>query len=203
MKMKKRLFLNGNHFLGDLVYYEDAEKRPSLKFSIKHKMSGDLWVQERDTGKTKSFLSNKCLEMSGDISYKFRDNLLELKTELPGNEPQRLMTEVPTPPQNYLFMIRLKDWGHLPVRVPDTDSLMLAPNWPCEEIVIFVSFAGIEDKPFMPEDGVMKKIEGRTILIDLPLQKPYDKVWIGIGEDSGNMEKYPFIIKAPNYRNLE
>ena len=55
----------------------------------------------------------------------------------------------------------------------------------------------------MPEDGIMKEVEGRTIVVNLPFTAPHDKIWIGIGEDSGNNEKYPFTIKAPNYRKLE
>lgn len=203
MEMKKHLFLEGNRLLGSLLYYQDAQGRPYLKFSIKHKVAGNLWVQERKTGKEKSFLPTQAAEMSADASYKFADNLLELKTQIPGERPRPLMTEVPTPPQNYLFMIRLKDWEHLPVDIPDADSLMLAPPWSCNEIVIFISFPGVEGKPFMPEDGVMKEVEGRTIVINLPLAAPYDKVWIGIGEDKGNNEKYPLTIKGPNYRKLE
>lgn len=201
--MKKRLFLEGNHLLGALLFYEDAEKRPCLKFSIQHKMEGDLWVQDRKSGREKSFLEDKTQARSSDISYKFSDNLLEVKTQVPGERPRPLMTEVPTPPQNYLFLVRVRDWEHLPVEVPDTDALVLAPPWSCKEVVIFVSFAGIEGKPFMPERGVMKEVEGRTIVIELPLTPPYDRVWIGVGEDSGNTERYPLTVKAPNYRTLE
>ena len=166
-------------------------------------MEGDLWVQERKTGREVSFLADSSQAMSVDVSYKFTDNLLEVKTEVPGERPRPLMTEVPTPPQNYLFLIRVRDWGHLPVETPNADAIVLAAPWSCKELVIFVSFAGIEGKPFMPEPGVMKKVEGRTIVIDLSLSAPYDKVWLGIGEDSGNNEQYPLTVKAPNYRTLE
>ena len=160
-------------------------------------------MRDRKTSKEKSFLPEQGKAMSGDVSYKFADHLLEVKTQIPGEPPRPLMTEVPTPPGNYLFMIRVKDWSHLPVEEPGQDALVLTPAWPCKEVVIFVSFAGSDGKPFMPEDGVMKEREGRTIILDLPLPVPYDKVWIGIGEDAGNNERYPFTIKAPNYRNLE
>jgi hypothetical protein len=201
--MKRDLFLAGNHLLGAVLFYEDASGRPCLKFSIQHKMVGDLWVQERKTGKEVSFLTDSSRAMSVDVSYKFADNLLEIKTEAPGERPRPLMTEVPTPPQNYLFLIQVRDWGHLPVETPSADAIVLETPWPCKELVIFVSFAGVESKPFMPESGVMKEVEGRTIVIDLPLSTPYDKIWIGIGEDSGNTEQYPLTVKAPNYRTLE
>ena len=200
--MKRHLFLEGNRLLGSLLYYKDAQGRPCLKLSIKHKIAGDLWIEERKTGKTRGFLPTQSDGMSADVSYKFADNLLEVKTQVPRERPRPVMTEVPTPPQTYLFMIRLRDWEHLPVGVPDADSLMLTTPWPCKEVVIFASFAGAGGKPFMPEDGVMKEVEGRTIVINLPLAAPYDQIWIGICEDKKNDEKYPLTIKAPNYRKL-
>ncbi len=202
--LKKYLFLEGNRSLGALILYEDAEGRRCLKLSIEHKIGqGDLWVVENKTGRQKSFLPTPPQEMSGDISYKFANNLLELKTQVPGERPRVLITEIPTPPKNYLFAIRLKDWEHLPVGLPDKDTLILAPPWSCKEIVIFCSFAGVEDKAFMPEQGLIKNIEGQIFIVDLPLPKPYDKIWVGIGEDSGNQERHPITIKAPNYRKLE
>ncbi|MBU6370832.1 MAG: hypothetical protein KGH93_01645 [Patescibacteria group bacterium] len=201
--LKKRLFLEGNHLLGTVLYYKDTKGRPCLKFSIKAKMIGDLWVQDKKTGEKKSFLPTPSSEMSGDISYKFKDNLLEIKTEVPGERPRRLMTEVPVPPENYLFLIRLKDWEHLPIETPDENALILAPSWSCKEVVIFTSFAGVEGKPFFPGDEILKAKEGRTITLDLPLEKPFSRIYIGIGEDIGNDEKYPLIIKAPNYRELK
>jgi hypothetical protein len=202
--LKKYLFLEGNRLLGALIFYEDSEGRPCLKLSIEHKIGqGDLWVEELKTEKQKSFLPTTPQEMSGDISYKFADNLLEIKTQVPGERPRPVMTEVPTPPKDYLFAIRLKDWEHLPIGLPDKDALILAPLWSCKEIVIFCSFAGVEGKPFMPEQGLMKNIEGRIFIVDLPLAQPYDKIWIGVGEDSGNRERHSMTIKAQNYRNLE
>ena len=203
---KKQLFLEGNRILGALIFYEDSKGRPCLKLSIKHKIGqAGLRVEEFKTGKRKSFLPESSLKTSGDISYKFADNLLEIKTQKPGERPRTLMTEVPTPPENYLFVIRLKDWEHLPVGLLDSDkdTLVLTPSWVCKEIVIFFSFAGVEGKPFMPEQGLMKNIEGRIFIVDFPLAQPYNKIWIGIGEDAGNNESCPMIIKAPNYRVLD
>ena len=155
MEMKRHLFLEGNRLLGSLLYYEDAQGRPCLKLSIEHKIAGDLWVEERKTGKTRGFLPTQSDGMSADVSYRFADNLVEVKTQIPGERPRPVMTEVPTPPQNYLFMIRLRDWGHRRAEC-DADSLMLATSWPCKEVVIFASLPQARREGPYPQDGDME-----------------------------------------------
>jgi hypothetical protein len=173
---KKYVALEEGQLLGAFIFYKDSEGRPCFKFSISPKIySGDLWVRERISGRTRSFLKNKVGKISYDASYKFADHLLELKTQEPGKKPQSLMTEVPTPPQNYLFMVRIKNWRDLPLIDDKKDALLLTPPWSCNEIVIFFSFSGNEGKPFMPEPEYMKKIEGKTILIELPSDEEYYK----------------------------
>ena len=201
--MKKHVFLEGGRPLGAFVFYEDSESRPCFKFSIEQKVyEGSLWVEERGTDRKKSFMSNAD-EMSVDASYKFADHLLEFKSQRLSEKPRPLMTEVPTPPERHLFAVRVRNWQHIPQEQMSKDDLLLAPPWPCEEIVIFFSFAGKEGKPFMPEENLMVKKEGRTITLDLPLSAPYDRIWIGVGEAVKNEALPDLAMIGPNERRLE
>ena len=139
-------------------------------------------------------------EMSYDASYKFENNLFKFKTEEKGKRPAHVATEVPSPPQNYLFLLRIKNWEKLEKINIDESTLSLIPPWICSQLIIFFSFEGRECLPFMPEDKFLKPKQGSTFFIDLPMTKPYNKLWIGVGEDVGNSEPYDITFYAPNYR---
>lgn len=195
------MFKNGKQ-LGSFLFFYDSEKRPCFKFSGKPKIySGDLWVQDKKTLAKKSFLKTKPEGgMSFDVSYKFDDHLLEIKSQEPGKDPVPLCTEIPTPPQNYLFLVRIKNWHNLSDAAIESGDLILNPPGSGDEVVLFFSFVGPQGKPFLPEDGILKEVQGQTITIDLPCPAPYDRLYIGVGEDAGNNEKEDILIKAPNHR---
>lgn len=76
--LKNRILL-GNKLLGDLFYFKDKNGRSSLKFSFKNKITDfTRWTN------VKTILPVPVFEkepLSFDLSYKFQDNLLEIKRQ--------------------------------------------------------------------------------------------------------------------------
>ena len=198
-KKKSRLLLEGNKLLGSLIYFEDKEGRDCLKLSFKNKVSPSKTLFEDIKTGAKTELASSSDETSVDISYKFKDSILELKEEVPGKKKEGKFLKVPIPIGNYLFLIRLKDWHHLNKVKADASSILLETPSSGNKIAVFFSFAGVEGKPFVPKE-YWAQHEVRSIPVNLPNKGPLDKIWIGVVKDEGNNGPYNLEVKVPQYK---
>lgn len=196
---KTRFILPGNRALGSLLYFKDRDQRYCLKLSFKNKVSPTrIWKENLESKEITNSIDSQ-ISQSIDISYKFVDSILEIKTESIGNKPTPRFIKVPNPPQSNLFFIRIKDWQGLEeVKVKEED-LLLEPPTPFKSIAVIFSFSSQIHKPFMAAEYA-KNINGRTKCYEIPFQNfPYDKLWVGITEDSQPEIEFNLAIKVPVY----
>jgi hypothetical protein len=197
---KKRLYLQGNRLLGSLIYFLDSKDRPCLKISFKNKVGGaKMWSKDRFTD-TETELANDFQDLSLDVSYKFQDGLLELKREVPGNKPERKFLLVPQPPTSYLFLVRINDLEILNIATLAEDHLVLEPPVTTKQVAVFFSFAGADGRPLLPDEYANDY--GKSIIQEIPHEKPYDKIWIGIVEDTPHTYPFNLLIKIPEYKKI-
>jgi hypothetical protein len=197
---KTQIILEGNKLLGSLLYFQDSKGRPCLKLSFKNKIApAKLWAIDKSTGAKKD-LKDTPDEHSLDISYKFTDSVLEIKSEIPGTKPSGTFIDVPLPPLSYLFLIRIKDWHDLSEVIPEKNHLLLTPPTNASQIAVFFSFTGTDGKPFL--DPEYNTEFGRTIIFNIPHPAPLDKLWIGIVEDKEHNEPYNLLIKVAKFKKI-
>ena len=127
-----------------------------------------------------------------DISYKFPDNLLEVK-EIVNGKTERAFYKVPLPVSGVLFMIRIKDWQTLDNDQPKPNPLVLTPPTNTNNVVIIFSFLGENGLPFTA--GGYQPTEGMGT-IDLP-ESPLNMFCIGLAEDPNNNSANGFELVVP------
>jgi hypothetical protein len=191
----KSHILLGDKLLGSLFYFKDTQNRSSLKLSFKNKLGSFTMWADSEHLKDKLALPPSNEDVSFDLSYKFTDNLLEVKRQV-GTKIERHFHKVPFPPKNYLFILKIKDWHILNDAVDKTDTLTLnLPNH-SKSVSVFFSFLGTNGLPFAPEDYMQDM--GRTVSADLP-EADFPKICIWTVEDKDNNEPYNLVIKIPYY----
>ncbi len=198
---KARVVLEGGKLVGSFLFFNDAAGRPCFKFSLKPKLgAAEVSFEDKNTGERTKLTVAPPPEMSVDVSYKFDDRLLELKRQEPGKSPERHFIKTPEVPIAYLFSVRIKNCELLPVIPVEPGMFELKPPISAEKVAVIFSFVGEEGRPFMIDEYL--KAEGRTIIIDLPNNPPFDKLYVGVVGESENNEPYDLTIKAPNYAPL-
>ncbi len=191
----KSHILLGSKLLGSLFYFKDTEGRSSLKLSFKNKLGSFTMWADSEHLKNKLALPASNEEVSFDLSYKFADNLLEVKRQI-GIKIERHFHKIPFPPKNYLFILKIKDWHILNEAIDTKDSLTLNLPDHTDSVSVFFSFLGVNGLPFAPEDYMQEM--GRTVSADLP-EADFPKICIGTVEDNNNTESYNLVIKIPYY----
>lgn len=185
-KIKSHLLI-GDKFLGSLLYFKDKSNRGCLKLSFKNKIAD--FVKYTDIPTTKPVPLKLDNPISLDISYKFEDNLLEIK-KVVNKIVEREFHKMPIPVSTCLFIIRIKDWSLLDCDNKKTNSsLVLEPPSQNKSAAIVFSFFGINGKPITHDYPCNMGI------IDLP-ENDLKQFGIGIAEDNNN-ELNNFIIKIP------
>ncbi len=188
-KIKSHLLI-GNKFLGALVYFKDKDGRGCLKLSFKNKVMG--FVKGTDVPTTLPVLIKLNDPINLDVSYKFQDNLLEVKKIIAG-KVQPEFYDVPVPISNCLFFIRIKDWRSLDDDQPSNSPLVLIPPAESNNVAIIFSFLGENGLPFIPAGYVCPNGMG-TIALPEDLLKTF---CIGIADDKNNMDANSFNIYIP------
>ncbi len=191
----KSHILVGEKLLGSLFYFKDTKGRSSLKLSFKNKIGNfSMWADSEHL-KNKLELPPSTEDVSFDLSYKFTDNLLEIKRQV-GEKIERHFHKIPFPPKNYLFILKIKDWHILNDATHKVDTLSLNLPDHNSSLSVFFSFLGTNGLPFAPEDYLQEI--GRTISADLP-ETDFPKICIGTVENKNNTELYNLVIKIPYY----
>lgn len=175
-------------FLGTLLYFKDKNNIGCLKLSFKNKIAD--FVKGTNIQTTLPVPVKLKTPISLDISYKFKDSLLEVKKIVNGRI-DREFYKIPLPVSTYLFMIRIKDWNLLDGAMISSNPLVLTPPTQNNSVTIIFSFFGTNGQPIAPMeyDCVMR-------IIDLP-ENTLDKLCIGIAEDPTNTETNGFTIQLP------
>lgn len=129
-----------------------------------------------------------------DISYKFRDSLLEVKKVSEGKVIREFYA-VPLPMKACLFTLQLRDWEMLDVCTnPPEWPLSLTPSGPSNSVVVIFSFLGPEGLPLKPPQydcPIMRSIE-------LP-EEVNNSFWIGIAGDPNPSLTHDFVLGIPNH----
>lgn len=195
---KARVVLEGGRLIGSFLFFNDKDGRPCFKFSLKPKLgAAEMLFENKKTGKRTRLSDTPPPEMSVDVSYKFNDRRLELKRQEPGKTPERHFIQTPEIPIAYLFSVRIKNHEHLPVVPIEAGMFELKPPTSAKNVAVVFSFVGEEGRPFMIEEYL--KADGRTIILDLPANPPFNKLYVGVVGESENSEPYDLTIKAPKY----
>lgn len=187
-KIKSHLLIE-NKFLGSLLYFKDKSDRGCLKLSFKNKIAD--FVKYTDIQTIKPVPLKLANSINIDISYKFKDSILEIK-KIIDKKVEREFYKMPLPVSTHLFIIRIKDWSLL-----DSDDkklhspLILIPSSQNKSVAIIFSFFGINGQPIAPAE-----YSCTMGIIDLP-ENNLNKFGIGIVEDKDNNEINNFIIKIP------
>lgn len=198
---KCHLILGEDKLLGSLLLLKDKNSRDALKFSLKSKLDQTtVWHDDLLTGERKKLEEPKGNPLSFDISYKFSDNLLEIKREIPKQEPFRKFLKLEPPFKSYLFALRIQNWQTTLPRVHvKADSLLLMANPDEEKVIVFFSFLGENGLPFLDSNYMNEK--GRTIAADLPFPPPFSKICIGVAPDPDNNEEMDLTFQIPVDKN--
>lgn len=187
-KIKSHLLIR-NKFLGSLLYFRDKSDRGCLKLSFKNKIAD--FVKYTDIPTTKLVPLKLDNPINLDISYKFEDNLLEIK-KITDKKEKREFYKMPLPVSTCLFIVRMKDWSLLDSDDNKSNSpLILIPPSQNKSVVIIFSFFGTNGQPIAPAE-----YSCTMGTIDLP-ENNLNKFGIGIAEDKDKNEINNFIIKIP------
>jgi len=198
-QFKNRVVLEGGSLLGSIIYFLDKDKRGCFKFSLKPKIGGtEMMFEGIKDGKRTNITPHTDTGRSVDVSYKFSDNLLEFKMQKKVAKTQSIFLKMPSVPDSFLFSVRLKNWERLPAIPSAAGQLELKPPTSESKIAIIFSFLNKDGKATLDRKGHLDK-EGRTIIVNLPHEAPFDKILIGVIADPENDEPYDVTIKAPNY----
>jgi hypothetical protein len=187
---KAHILLN-DKFLGSLIYMKDNKDRAYLKLSFKKKVSD--YVKWTDIATTLPAELEKTEHASFDVSYKFEDNLLEVKRQVGSNE-DRSFYHVPFPPNNLLFILKIKDWHTLDTVIHGPQDLILPISDQQNTAFIFFSFVAPNGLPFTP--GKLVGTEFRITCADLP-EKDFPKICVGIAEIPDDGEVLGMVLKIP------
>jgi hypothetical protein len=180
--------LIGNKFLGALLYFKDKDNRGCLKLSFKNKISDFVKGTDVPTMKPVPLKLSNPIQL--DISYKFQDNLLEVKKIING-KAEREFYKIPIPVKTSLFVLKIKDWHLLDDAESPKQPLVLVPPDRSNSIAIVFSFLGVNDQPIAP-----KEYSSLMGTIDLP-ESGFNKFCIGITEDKDNNKTNGFIVELP------
>jgi hypothetical protein len=189
-EMIKSHLLIQDKFLGALLYLKDKKGRGYLKLSFKNKIEG--FIKGTNISTTLPVPARLDQPISLDVSYKFPDNLLEVKKIVNGKiKPE--FYKAPMPIESCLFIIKLKDWQQLDTATQPENPLVLTPPSQSGRIAIVFSFLGTNGQPYKPEEYDFPQGMG---VIDIP-ENPLDKFCIGIAEDPKNTSINGFEICIP------
>jgi len=159
-----------------------------LKLSFKNKIADFVKGTDVPTTKPIPVKINNLIQL--DISYKFKDSLLEVK-KIIGGKPEREFYKIPVPVSTSLFILQIKNWHLLDDAEPSISLLVLTPPSQCNGVAIVFSFLGANGNPIAP-----KEYSSPMGTIDLP-ESGLNKFCIGIVEDKNNNEANSLIIKLP------
>lgn len=177
-----------NKLLGALLYFKDKKGRGCLKLSFKNKIANFVKYSDVPTiMPTPLELKNA---ISFDISYKFVDNLLELKKVINGKTVREFYS-IFIPISTSLFIVKIKNWHLLDDAESYENSLVIPYNGQGNDVAIIFSFLGVDGKPIAPKEYSM--LMG---IVDLP-ERDLNKFCIGIAEDKNNNYEKNFIIEIP------
>lgn len=190
-KIKSHLLIE-DKFLGSILYFKDKFNRGCIKLSFKNKIAD--FVKYTDTPTTKPVPLKLDSSINLDISYKFKDSLLEIK-KVVNKKWVREFYKIPIPVSTCLFIIRIKDWSLLDDDKKSHSPLILTPPSQNKSVAIIFSFFNINGQPISPTEYPCT-----MGIIDLP-EDNLSKFCIGIAEDKNNNEINNFIIKIP-YKEL-
>lgn len=186
-KIKSHLLIN-NKFLASLLYFKDKNGRGCLKLSFKNKIAD--FVKGTDVPTTLPVLSRLTNPITLDISYKFVDNLLEVK-KIVNSKTEREFYKVPLPIQTCLFLIRIKDWQQLDDAPQSSSPLVLTPPSTGNSVVVVFSFLSGNGQSIAPKE--YNCIMGT---IDLP-ESSLRTFCIGIANDPVNNDPNGFLLQIP------
>lgn len=192
----KSHLLIGNKYLGSLLYFKDAQGRGCLKLSFKNKVA-DL-TRGTDVPTSLPVPIKRTDPTTLDISYKFEDNLLEVK-ETVNDKIERSFYKVPIPVTGVLFMIRIKDWQTLDDDKPKPSPLALTPPTNTSSVAVIFSFLGENGLPFTA--GGYQPVEGMGT-IDLP-ESPLNTFCIGLAQDPNNNSVNGFELIVPLSKSIK
>lgn len=187
-KIKSHLLI-GDKFLCSILYFKDKSDRGCLKISFKNKIAD--FIKYTDVPTTKPVPLKSDTPINLDISYKFKDSLLEIK-KVVNKKEKREFYKMPIPVSTSLFIIRIKDWNLLDDDDKKSHSpLILTPPSQNKNVAIIFSFFDVNGKPI-----TQNEYPCTMGIIDLP-ENNLSKFGIGIAEDKDNNEINNFIIKIP------
>jgi len=196
---RRRLILQGNRYFGSLIYFIDSKGRGCLKFTCKLKIGkAVLWRQKN--GEEKVVLKNpRNKAVSLDISYKYTDSLLEIKSEEKGNLPEPVFIPVKLPPDCYLFSLRVKNLDALSIVSLKKDDIILNSPDNSSEVVLFVSFTNESGKGFI--DPIYMDKSGIMVFVDIPVNHIYNKIAIAITDKNLKDQELDLTFHVPEYKD--
>lgn len=187
-KIKSHLLIE-DKFLCSILYFKDKYDLGCLKLSFKNKIAD--FVKYTDISSTKPVPLKLDNPINLDISYKFNDNLLEIK-KIVNKKIEREFYKMPIPVSTYLFIIKIKNWNLLDFDDKKSNNpLVLKSPGKNKSVAIIFSFVGVNGEPITP-----KEYACTMGIIDIPKEN-FNKFCIGIAEDKNNIEINNFIIKIP------
>ncbi len=198
---KKRIILNKNLHLADLLYLIDSRGRHSFKCSFKNKVSPlKTWKKHYGGLRKLDFKHPHTTKIvdggeSLEISFKFADNIIELKREIKHGSIDRSFYIVEMPITRNLFTAIIRNQELLGTINPSNEDIVIDYLGLRDQIALVFSFEGENGKPHMDRD---KNVYiGKQILLEFPEQK-LRRLHIAVINDDNPIHNLDCVIAIPH-----
>ncbi|MCH7828728.1 hypothetical protein IH982_02600 [Patescibacteria group bacterium] len=202
---KKRIILNKNLHLADLLYLIDSQGRYSFKCSFKNKISPvRTWKKHYGGLEKLDFEQPHTVKKVEDgesieISFKFKDNKIELKREIKDGSIDRSFYLVEMPITRNLFTVIIRNQESLKSIKPSNEDIIIDHPELKDQVAIVFSFEGKteegEMKPIM--DTIVNARVGKQYLVQFPEQE-LRRLHIAVVKDNNPMPDSDCLIAIPH-----